>query len=116
MKQIAYYEEILSNDELCKKVIKDELVEVKEKYGDARRQLNAGAKELTSNDGTLKASGTQLAQSGTQIATVVNQMSTLFTGLGQQLPEMLQGIDQLKAGSGPVSYTHLDVYKRQVLC
>ena len=36
-KQIAYYEEILSNDELCKKVIKDELVEVKEKYGDARR-------------------------------------------------------------------------------
>ena len=37
MKQIAYYEEILSNDELCKKVIKDELVEVKEKYGDARR-------------------------------------------------------------------------------
>ena len=26
-------------------------------------------------------------------------MSTLFTGLGQQLPEMLQGIDQLKAGS-----------------
>ena len=37
MKQIAYYEEILSNDELCKKVIKDELIEVKEKYGDARR-------------------------------------------------------------------------------
>ena len=37
MKQIAYYEEILSNDELCKKVIKDELVEVKEKYGDKRR-------------------------------------------------------------------------------
>ncbi len=37
MKQIAYYEEILSNDELCKKVIKDELLEVKDKYGDARR-------------------------------------------------------------------------------
>lgn len=37
MKQIAYYEEILSNEELCKKVIKDELVEVKAKYGDARR-------------------------------------------------------------------------------
>ena len=37
MKQIAYYEEILSNDELCKKVIKDELIEVKDKYGDARR-------------------------------------------------------------------------------
>ena len=27
MKQIAYYEEILSNDELCKKVIKDELID-----------------------------------------------------------------------------------------
>ena len=37
MKQIAYYQEILSNDELCKKVIKDELIEVKEKYGDKRR-------------------------------------------------------------------------------
>ncbi len=37
MKQIAYYEEILSNEELCKKVIKDELLEVKDKYGDARR-------------------------------------------------------------------------------
>ena len=37
MKQIAYYEEILSNEELCKKVIKDELLEVKEKYGDERR-------------------------------------------------------------------------------
>ena len=37
MKQIAYLEEILVNDELCKKVIKDELEEVKSKYGDARR-------------------------------------------------------------------------------
>ena len=37
MKQIAYFEEILSNEELCKKVIKDELIEVKEKYGDNRR-------------------------------------------------------------------------------
>ena len=37
MKQIAYFEEILSNEELCKKVIKDELIEVKEKYGDKRR-------------------------------------------------------------------------------
>lgn len=37
MKQIAYLEEILVNDELCKKVIKDELIEVKEKYGDERR-------------------------------------------------------------------------------
>ena len=37
MKQIAYLEEILVNDELCKKVIKDELEEVKAKYGDSRR-------------------------------------------------------------------------------
>ena len=37
MKQIAYLEEILVNDELCKKVIKDELIEVKDKYGDPRR-------------------------------------------------------------------------------
>ncbi len=37
MKQIAYYEEILANEELCRKVMKDELIEVKEKYGDARR-------------------------------------------------------------------------------
>ena len=36
-KQIAYLEEILSNDELCRKVIKDELLEVKQKYGDERR-------------------------------------------------------------------------------
>ena len=36
-KQIAYFEEVLSNDELCRKIIKDELLEVKEKYGDERR-------------------------------------------------------------------------------
>mgnify|MGYP000468334394 CR=1 FL=1 len=33
----AEYEELLTNEELCKKVIKDELIEVKEKYGDQRR-------------------------------------------------------------------------------
>lgn len=36
-KQIKYLEEILTNDELCRKVMKDELIEVKEKYGDDRR-------------------------------------------------------------------------------
>jgi len=36
-KRIAYYEQILSDEHLCRKVIKDELVEVKEKYGDSRR-------------------------------------------------------------------------------
>ena len=36
-RQIAYYESILSDDEMCRKVIKDELIEVKEKYDDERR-------------------------------------------------------------------------------
>ena len=36
-RQIAYLNNILSDPELCKKVMKDELIEVKEKYGDARR-------------------------------------------------------------------------------
>ena len=45
MKQIAYYQEILSNDELCMKVIKDELIEVKEKYGDKRRSKIVYASE-----------------------------------------------------------------------
>ena len=36
-KRIAYYEQILSDDELCRKVMKDELIEVKEKYADERR-------------------------------------------------------------------------------
>ncbi len=36
-RKIAYYKQILSDDELCKKVIKDELLEVKEKWGDPRR-------------------------------------------------------------------------------
>lgn len=37
MKQIAYLESILANDEVCRKVMKDELLEVKAKYGDERR-------------------------------------------------------------------------------
>lgn len=36
-KQIAYLQQILDDPELCKKVMKDELIEVKDKYGDARR-------------------------------------------------------------------------------
>lgn len=36
-RQIAYFQQILSDPELCKKVMKDELLEVKQKYGDARR-------------------------------------------------------------------------------
>lgn len=36
-KTIEYLESILNDDELCKKVMKDELLEVKEKYGDERK-------------------------------------------------------------------------------
>lgn len=36
-RKIEYYNQILSDEELCKQVIKDELVEVKEKYGTERR-------------------------------------------------------------------------------
>ena len=36
-RQIAYLQSILDDPELCKKVMKDELNEVKEKYGDERR-------------------------------------------------------------------------------
>lgn len=37
MKLIAYLNEILVNEDLCKQVMKDELVEVAEKYGDDRK-------------------------------------------------------------------------------
>jgi DNA gyrase subunit A len=36
MHKIEYYNQILSDDELCKKVIKDELLEVKEKWAEPR--------------------------------------------------------------------------------
>ena len=36
-RQIAYLQNILDDPELCKKVMKDELLEVKDKYGDERR-------------------------------------------------------------------------------
>ena len=35
-RKIAYYQQILTDNELCKKVVKDELIEVKEKYSDER--------------------------------------------------------------------------------
>ena len=37
MKKIEYYNQILTDDALCWKVIKDELIEVKERFGDPRR-------------------------------------------------------------------------------
>ncbi len=36
-RKIEFYTAILTDDELCKSVIKDELIEIKEKYGDERR-------------------------------------------------------------------------------
>lgn len=36
-KKIEYYNQILNDPELCRKVMKDDLLEVKEKYGDERR-------------------------------------------------------------------------------
>jgi DNA gyrase subunit A len=39
MKLIDYFKQILADDVLCMKVVKDELIEIKEKYGDARRTL-----------------------------------------------------------------------------
>lgn len=50
-KKIAYYEQILSDEELCKKVIKDELLEVKEKYGDERRtEIKLSEQEFNPED------------------------------------------------------------------
>ena len=50
-RKIAYYEQILSDDELCKKVIKDELIEVKQKYGDERRtEIRLSSEEFNPED------------------------------------------------------------------
>jgi DNA gyrase subunit A len=50
-KQIAYLESILSDDELCRQIIKDELIEVKNKYGDARRsEIIYSSEELNAED------------------------------------------------------------------
>ncbi len=50
-KLIAYLNEILSNEELRMKVIKDELVEVRDKYGDERRtEIVYASEELNPED------------------------------------------------------------------
>ena len=50
-RKIAYYEQILSDDALCRKVMKDELIEVKEKYGDERRsEILFSAEEFNPED------------------------------------------------------------------
>lgn len=49
--KIKYYNQILTNDELCRKVIKDELLEVKEKFGDERKtQIMPSAEEFNAED------------------------------------------------------------------
>ncbi|MGE4288959.1 MAG: DNA gyrase subunit A [Salinivirgaceae bacterium] len=50
-KQIEYYKEVLSNLELRMSIIKDELIEIKEKYGDARRtEIVPDAEEFNPED------------------------------------------------------------------
>ena len=50
-KKIAYYEQILNDPELCKKVIKDELQDVKDKWGDKRRsEIVAGGADFNPED------------------------------------------------------------------
>ncbi len=50
-RQIAYLEQILDDPELCKKVMKDELNEVKEKYGDERRtEIKLSSEEFNPED------------------------------------------------------------------
>lgn len=50
-KRIAYYEQILSDDDLCRQVMKDELIEVKEKFSDERRtQICLSSTEFNPED------------------------------------------------------------------
>ena len=50
-KTIAYLQSILDDPELCKKVMKDELLEVKEKYGDPRRtEIKYSSEEFNPED------------------------------------------------------------------
>ena len=48
---IAYYRQILEDDALCMKVVKDELIEIKEKYGDERRtEINYAGEQFNAED------------------------------------------------------------------
>ncbi|MEE1092084.1 MAG: DNA gyrase subunit A, partial [Prevotella sp.] len=50
-RQIEYLNAILNDPELCKKVMKDELIEVKEKYGDERRtEIKYSSEEFNPED------------------------------------------------------------------
>lgn len=51
MEKIKYYNQILTDDELCRKVIKDELLEIKAQYGDERRtEILPSAEEFNAED------------------------------------------------------------------
>ncbi len=50
-KMIAYYHQILSDDAVCMKVMKDELLEIKEKYGDERKtEIIYASEEFNAED------------------------------------------------------------------
>lgn len=50
-KMIAYYHQILSDDTVCMKVMKDELLEIKEKYGDERKtEIIYASEEFNAED------------------------------------------------------------------
>ena len=51
LEKIKYYNEILTNDELCRKVMKDELIEVKEQFSDDRKtEIMPSAEEFNAED------------------------------------------------------------------
>ena len=51
MKTIAHLEDILNNPDVCRKVIEDELIEVRDKYGDERRTaIEYAAEEMNAED------------------------------------------------------------------
>ncbi len=51
LKKIAYYNELLSDEQKLMGVVKDELLEIKEKYGDKRKtKIKADAKEIDEED------------------------------------------------------------------
>lgn len=51
MKLIAHLNDILTNDEVCRGVMKDELIEIRDKYGDERRtEINKFSGDLNAED------------------------------------------------------------------
>ena len=51
MKLIAHLNDILNNDEVCRQVMKDELIEIRDKYGDERRtKINRFSGDLNAED------------------------------------------------------------------